>query len=224
MKPGWYVLGGLAAAALLWFGAPAAGRRMAFFQVRRVEVRGSRYLPAERVVAALKLPVKSTVFDRFDSAAARVRALPGVKAAAVSRRFPGSVVVTVEERAAAGLVPAKDGLRIVDETGRALPWDASRSAPDLPVLEAADSLVAGLLVRVREADPAFFGEVQAAWRVRDDVVLQVAGHRIWFRPDAGPEELRAVQLVAQDLARKGRQWAELDGRFRDMVVVRREAA
>jgi hypothetical protein len=52
------------------------------------------------------------------------------------------------------------------------------------------------------------------------VVLEAGGRRLWFRPDATSEEMHAVMAVAQDLARKGRSYAELDGRFAGQVVVR----
>jgi hypothetical protein len=41
--------------------------------------------------------------------------------------------------------------------------------------------------------------------------------------DAGPEVIRAVVLVAQDLNAKGRPYVELDARFAGQVVVRRHA-
>ena len=56
------------------------------------------------------------------------------------------------------------------------------------------------------------------------MVLRMQGHRVWLRPDAGPAELRAIRLVEQDLARRGKTYAELDGRFADQVVVRWSAA
>jgi hypothetical protein len=94
------------------------------------------------------------------------------------------------------------------------------------VIREADSLVTRLLARVRDADVTFFASVTAGWRSGDDVVLGVDGQRYLFRPDAPAEVIRAVTAVAQDLARtrKGRRWAELDGRFAGQVVVRWGAA
>jgi hypothetical protein len=38
------------------------------------------------------------------------------------------------------------------------------------------------------------------------------------------EDIRAVMAVAQDLARQGRNYRELDGRFAGQVIVRRAGA
>jgi hypothetical protein len=80
--------------------------------------------------------------------------------------------------------------------------------------------VAGLLGRLREMDPAFYGDVQAAWRVKDDVVLRLKSYNVWLRASAGEGEIRAIKLVEADLKRRGRPFAALDGRFADQVVVR----
>jgi hypothetical protein len=111
-------------------------------------------------------------------------------------------------------------MALVDARGRVLPFDPSRAAPDLPILAAPDSLVATLLARMREGNPVLFAQVAAAWRAGDDVTLEANGRRLLFRPDATSEEMHAVMAVAQDLARKGRSYAELDGRFAGQVVVR----
>jgi len=91
-------------------------------------------------------------------------------------------------------------------------------------MPAPDSMVARLLGRVRDIDPAFYAKVDAAYASQGDVVLRMQDHRIWLRGDAGPAELRAIRLVEQDLARRGKPYAELDGRFADQVVVRWSAA
>ncbi len=224
MKPGWYVVGALALLGSGWFLAPKLGRRLAFFDVRNIEVVGARFVPMSTLVGALKLPASASIFDPLGPVVSRVRKLPGIKGVEISRRLPGTLVVRVTEVVPVALANTKDGLRMVDEQGHALPFDPSRTAPDLPLTPTPDSLVAGLLGRVREIDPAFYANVDAAWQVQGDVVLRMQGHRVWFRPDAGAAELRAIRLVEQDLARRGKAYAELDGRFADQVVVRWSAA
>jgi hypothetical protein len=80
--------------------------------------------------------------------------------------------------------------------------------------------VARVLASVRAHDPQLFGKIGAAWRVRDDVVLDLDGRRLWFRAAVTAEDIRAVMVVAQDLARQGRNYRELDGRFAGQVIVR----
>lgn len=220
MKPGWIVVGALAVGLGGWFGGPALGRRLDYFNVRRVEVRGARHLAAEDVVRALELPARRSLFEPLEPLQRRAEALGGVARADVHRRLPGTLVIELEEVAPVAFVDTRDGLRMVDERGKTLPFDPTRAAPDLPVAEKPDSLVAGLLGRMRLLDPALYAEVGLARRVRDDVVVEVDGKAIWFRPDAGSAEMQAAKIVAQDLARRGRAWRELDCRYADQVVVR----
>jgi hypothetical protein len=55
------------------------------------------------------------------------------------------------------------------------------------------------------------------------VLLEIGHRRVLVARDAGPEVIRAVVLVAQDLAARGRAYVELDARFAGQVVVRRRA-
>lgn len=220
VKPGWKVLSGTAAAMLLWLVLPALGRRLEFFRVRRLELVGVYHLPPHTVVDALRLRVHASIFDELAPLSRRVAALGGITAAEVERRMPGTLRVLVTEAAPVALTPRVNAMGLIDDRGRLLPFDPVRSAPDLPVAETADSAVAALLGRARELDPALFAEVTAAWRAGPDVVLEAGGRRLWFRPEASAEEMHAVMAVAQDLARQGRAYAELDGRFAGQVVVR----
>ena len=107
-----------------------------------------------------------------------------------------------------------------DRSGKFLPFDPTVSAPDLPVISGPDPVVARLLGRVQEMDPELFSRVVTASQVRGDVVLDLGGRRLWLRPDVTTEVIRAVMAAEQDLGRRGRAWAELDGRFAGQVVVR----
>ena len=221
LRSGWYFLGGLLLAALGWFGLPPLLRHTEFFRVRRVEVRGLRNLAAAEVVKALKIPPGASVFDDPGELVARARTVPGLTDVEVRRRLPGTLRVTVQEAAPVAFVPRVRRLAMVDEAGTVLPFDATLSAPDLPVIREPDSVVTRLLARVRDVDATLFGWVLTGWRAGPDVILQVNGQRYWFRPDAPVEVIRAVTAVAQDLARKGRRYDELDARFQGQVVVRR---
>jgi cell division protein FtsQ len=220
VKPGWPIVGGAALLLSGWFGAPALGRRLAYFDVRQVEVVGARYVPVKAVMASLQLPKSASVFDPLGPVASRVQKVPGITDAEVTRRLPGTLVVKVTESAPVALVQTAKGLRMIDGRGRVLPFDPARAAPDVPLAAAADTAVAGLLGRLREMDPEFFGKVQAAWRVKDDVVLRLPSYNVWLRASAGEDELLAIKLVEADLKRRGRPFAALDGRFADQVVVR----
>jgi cell division septal protein FtsQ len=225
LKRGWWLLGGLVLASGAWFGGPPLATKLAFFQMRRVEFHGITHLTPDRLIAAIRLPENASIFNPLDSVEDRLRAIPGVLEVTVRRRIPGTLRIDIKEAVPVALAPGRSGgMALVDERGRALPFDPTLSAPDLPIMGRADSAVAGLLARVREVDPALFAQVSSASRNRRDVVLQVDSRRYWFRPNASVEAILAVTAVAADLASKGQDYFELDGRFADQVVVRRRGA
>jgi cell division septal protein FtsQ len=218
------VLGALSIAVLLWYGVPQALRRLEFFRVRRVEIAGLQYLAPAQIIAALELNARASVFDDLVAAGRGLRALPGIQSAMVKRRLPGTLEIVIEEAVPVALAPRGAGMALVDSSGTVLPFDPAASAPDLPIVASADRVVARVLASVREHDPALFGRIGAAWRVREDVVLDLDGRRVWFGPAVTAEDIRAVMAVAQDLVRQGRDYEELDGRFAGQVIVRRTGA
>jgi cell division septal protein FtsQ len=223
-RPGWLLLGGAGLVLLLFVGLPRAMRKMDFFRVSKIEIRGLANLRAEDVARVLPIPAGMSLLDDLDGVQRAADSIPGLADVVVSRRLPGTLVVTLREAPPIALVMRKDRLWLLGEDARVLPFDPTVSAPDLPIVRAADSVVTRLLARVRDTDATLFSKVVAGWRAGDDVVLAVDGQRYWFRPDAPAEVIRAVTLVAQDLEKKGRRYAELDARFAGQVVVRWEAA
>lgn len=220
VKPGWYVLGALGVGLAVWFGAAPLARRMSFFQVRRVEFAGLRYGTPRTTLAALRIPRSLSVFDDLKPIERRAKALPGVNRARVGRRLPATLRVELEEREPVALTPSAAAMRLIDARGRLLPFDPARSAPDLPVAETPDALVAQLLSRVRELDPELFERVASARREQDDVVLDIGGKSLRLRPDASLEDMDLVTAVEAQLAREGKSYRELDGRFAGQVIVR----
>jgi cell division septal protein FtsQ len=224
LRTGWKLLGGIGAGIALWFGLPHVLGGLGYFRVRRVEIAGLQYLDPAKVIGALQLRPMASVFDDPAPLARRVDALPGVASVDVGRRLPGTLEVAVVETPPVALASRGDGLALLDGGGHVLPYDPLRSAPDLPLAANGDALVAGVLARVREADPDLFARVGAAWRVGPDVVLEVGGRRLWFGAQVAAEDIRAVMAVEQALARTGRTYQELDGRFAGQVIVRRTRA
>ena len=221
----WWRALALAGAALLSLSlSPYLLRHLEFFRVRRVEISGLHYLEASRIVAALKLSRTASVFDDPDPLERRIRALPGVMEADVGRRVPGTLSLTLREAAPVALAPAGGRLALVDSAGAVLPFDPLESAPDLPVVIGGGASVAGALSRARDYDPSLFARIDAAWRVGPDVVFEVGGRRLWFGAELTAEDIRAVTAVEQALARQGRSFEELDGRFTGQVIVRRSRA
>ncbi len=212
---------GAAALALLWLGAPLVLNRMEFFRIRRIEVSGARHHSPRAVVDALMLGRRSSVFDDLDAMQRRIARLPAVEQAEVGRRLPGTLLVSMVETEPVALAPRRNGgLVPIDLRGRVLPYDPAQAAPDVPIVATADSLLARVLGVVREADPSLFARLATGTRVRDDILLEADGRRLWLTGSATAEDVRAVTAVAEDLARKRRGWEELDGRFAGQVIVR----
>ena len=215
------LLGGLAIVGVIWYGGPRLLRRLEFFRIRRVEIAGLRYLAPAKVMAALKLDSRSSVFDDLAGAASRVRAVPGIESAELRRRLPGTLEIVLEEAVPVALAPRPSGMALLDSSGKVLPFDPAASAPDLPIAATPDRVVARVLASVLVNDPVLFARIRAAWRVQDDVIIDLDGRRLWLGPAVTAEDIRAVMAVAQDLARQGRNYRELDGRFAGQVIVRR---
>jgi cell division septal protein FtsQ len=224
LKSGWKLLGGLALGLALWFGLPRLLSGLDFFRVRRVEIAGLQYLDPAKVIAALKLAPGASVFDDPAPLARRVLAMPGITSVEIGHRLPGTLQVELIEATPVALASRGDGLALLDARGRVLPFDPLRSAPDLPLAANGDAVVTGVLARVRDSDPDLFARIGAAWRVGPDVVLEVGGRRLWFGAQVTAEDIRAVMAVEQTLARTGRSYQELDGRFAGQVIVRRTRA
>ena len=238
----WRVLawaGAVMVVMVAWMTAPLALRRLTFFRVRQVEIVGIRYLSAERVLEALQLSPRASVFDDTEVLVGRLRGLPGIADASVIRRPPASLRLIVRETEPVALLEdARGSLEVVGADARPLPFDpagpgagASAGPFDLPIVRAgaADSGVVGLLARMQAVDPALFQAIDAAREVRgdspgSDVALELGTHRVLLSRDAGPEVIQAVILVVRDLAAKHRPYDELDARYAGQVVVRRRTA
>ena len=176
------------------------------------------------VIGALKLPPTASVFDEPAPLVRRLVAMPGVTSAEIGRRLPGTLRVELRRGRPGGAGEPRRRACLLDARGRVLPYDPLRSAPDLPYAANGDAVVTGVLARVRDFDPDLFARIGAAWRVGPDVVLEVGGRRLWFGAQVSAEDIRAVMAVEQALARSGRPYQELDGRFAGQVIVRRTRA
>ena len=199
--------------------APLVLKRASFFRVRRIDLVGARYVTGDQVAAALKLKSSASVFDELAPLEKRALAIPGVRRATVTRRWPGTIVVRVEEAEPVALTPRKTALALMDDGGRVLPFDPTRAPADLPV-SVADARAARLIARIKDAEPALFRRIVSVSLDQQDVILSGSDWRVVVRADAGRSQLRALATVMEDLARKGRRWRELDARFTDRVFVR----
>src|SRR5438093_2013159 len=216
---------GMAVGVAVWFGAPALLARLAVFRVRQIELVGVKNLAPDVVIAALRLPSDASVFTDTRLLDDRLRGLAGVAEARVVRQLPAALRIELREVEPAALAPNGRRLVVVRAQGRALPFDPARTGLDLPVAAAPDRGVVGVLALVQAVDPALFLTITSARGLaRGDVLLELGPRHVLLGRDARPEVIRAVELVARDLAAKGRPYVELDARFARQVIVRRKAS
>jgi cell division protein FtsQ len=194
---------------------------MEFFRVRRVEVRDARFTPPDEIRRRLGVDTTFSIWNDLDPLKARVAKHPQLADVRIARRFPSTLVVTVEEHQPVALVPARNGLQAYDATGRALPLDPSRTPVDVPVVQRADTAVFRFLGQLQAVQRDIFARVNEVRREgRSELVLDLVTVSIRLRTDIGMERLAQVSSVEAELAR--RQWRarELDFRFRDQVIAR----
>src|SRR5690606_25338782 len=115
------------------FWGPAALRRVGWFEVRRVEVSGTRLLAPHLVLAASGIRSGQSVWDDPQAWEEALRAHPAIADARVVRRLPQTLRVRVEEKRPVAFVEA-GSLRPATASGEILPVDPARTPVDLPIV------------------------------------------------------------------------------------------
>ena len=205
----------------LW--GPPVLRRLEFFRVRRVEILGTRYTAPSELLDRLRVDTTRSVWDPLDPLAARLRTHAQLESVTVTRRLPGTLVVRVKERHPVALVDAPGGLRAVDERGRRLPLDPSRTPVDAPVVTAAprDTLVYHLLGDMQRESPALYAKLSSIRALgADEIVLQISDLSVRAMTNVTLARLGDIDPVQRDLTRRQLHAAEIDLRYRDQVIAR----
>lgn len=206
--------------AVPWW-APPLLSRLAFFDVRHIEVVGTTLLEPAQVAARLEMDTTRSIWEDHASLAARVTDHPQVASARIRRRLPATLVVEVVEVPPVAFVPTPRGLAALDARGDTLPLDPLRADVSLPILARRDTALLRLLSVLRSDVPALFERISEVRRAGDDeLVLVMPPVRIRALPDLSSERLADILPVERDLARRKVNAVELDLRFRDQVVAR----
>ncbi len=242
-KPGWKMLGAIFLVALIMagaWGARTVARRMAFFRVRTVEIRGVRYLQPNEILARLKVDTLMSLWDDLEPLRERVRHHPQVTGVTITRRMPGTLVVTVQENEPVALIQSSNGLLPYDSLGHELPIDPARTNLDLPIVATRDPVLLKLVGSIRSAEPRLFSRIEEARRAGRDEILLTLSRSTTERPHSGSdtsasragtlrvriplglsvERLADIFPVENDLARRQLHVGELDLRYRDQVIAR----
>ncbi len=202
------------------FWGPKVLRQLAFFRVRKIEVLGARYTPPAEVIERLHVDTMRSVWDPLVQ---RVQTHPQVERVVVTRKLPGTLIVELTERRPVALVPSPDGLRAVDERGRPLPLDPSRTPVDAPIVTAAprDTVLYHLLGAMLREMPRLYARVSTITRTGgDEIVIRVADIPVRAMTSVTLARLSDIEPVERDLARRQLRPAELDLRYRDQVIAR----
>ncbi len=224
-KPGYKYLGAILLLALICT-TLSLGRgelhRLTYFHVRTIEIRGTRYLQPADVVARLRIDTTRSLFDDIAPLEARLRTHPQIAAVRITRRSPGTLVVTVTENLPVALVPKGDGLSPYDSAGRSLPIDPSLTSLDLPILMTADPQMLHLLGMIRGSQRILYNRLSKAQRSGANDVIFDLTPPLRIRTSIGvvPNRLQDIFPVESDLARRHERPVELDLRYRDQVIAR----
>ena len=236
-RPGWKILGALFLIALIMaaaWGVRAGARQMAFFRVRSVEVRGVRYLQPAEIISRLKVDTLASLWDDLTPYRNRLRGHPQVSDVSVSRKMPGTLVVTIRENLPVALIQTPAGLLPYDSTGKQLPIDPARTNLDLPIVATDDPVLLKLVGAIRAAEPRVYARIEEAKRTgREEILLTLSrgagsadtilrGRALLVRVPIGlsVERLADIFPVESDLARRQLHVGELDLRYHDQVIAR----
>jgi len=236
-RPGWKILGALFLIALIMaaaWGVRAGARQMAFFRVRSVEVRGVRYLQPAEIISRLKVDTLASLWDDLTPYRNRLRGHPQVSDVSVSRKMPGTLVVTIRENLPVALIQTPAGLLPYDSTGKQLPIDPARTNLDLPIVATDDPVLLKLVGAIRAAEPRVYARIEEAKRTgREEILLTLSrgagsadtisrGRSLLVRVPIGlsVERLADIFPVESDLARRRLHIGELDLRYHDQVIAR----
>ncbi|PYO10265.1 MAG: hypothetical protein DMD30_03400 [Gemmatimonadetes bacterium] len=241
-KPGWKILGAIFLIAVIMaavWGTRAAARKMAFFRVRSVEIRGARYLQPNEIVSRLQIDTLASLWDDLEPYRQRVRKHPQVSDVRITRRMPGTLVVTIQENLPVALIQTPAGLLPYDSLGRQLPIDPSRTNLDLPIVASTDPVLLKLVGAIRATEPRVFARIEEVRRTgREEILLTLSRGpefvgtasdsaapnrrtlRVRVPVGLSVERLADIFPVETDLARRQVRVGELDFRYHDQVIAR----
>jgi cell division protein FtsQ len=203
----------------LW--APLALRRMDFFRVRRLEIVGTRYIGSSDIVARANVDTMRSVWDPTGPIADRVRGHSGVETVHVTRKLPGTLVITITERQPVALVPSPQGFRAYDARGTVLPVDLTRGRVDAPVIARADTALLRLLGDMRARLPELYRRVSEVKRVgANELLLQLDAAPVRALGTVTLDDLHQIPSVEADLRRRAARVAELDLRYSGQIIAR----
>jgi hypothetical protein len=220
-----------------WISAPRLLRQVDWFEIRRVEVTGTRLLPPSEVLAAAGVEQGQSLWTDRSVWLNPLLAHDAVAGARISRRIPGTLRIQVQEERPAAYVEAGT-LRLAAADGSLLSVDPRRAPVDLPIVRADWSDSAGIAIgrrlvreaaRIASLDPALIAEVSEISPLSPGSGAIVLSHELGelVVPEGVDAtrlaELRAVLhdvATARSAGDPSAARVRVDLRYRDQVVLR----
>lgn len=196
------------------------------FQVADITVTGRRRTPAAQLVTALGARYGDPILG-VDIAAARARieALPSVRAAAIERRLPGAIHLSIVERQPVALWQTDNRFVLVDRDGHSIPG-AIEGFEDLPLVvgEGAPARTDELFALLA-SEPELAARVKAAirvgnrrWNIKlDDVEKGLEARLPELDTEAAWHRLAELEKTR---ALSGKQITMIDLRVPDRLVLK----
>ena len=205
-----------------------AGTADAGFQVADITVSGRRRTPAEQLVSALGAHYGDPILGvDIAQARARVEALPSVRAAAIERRLPGAIHLSIVEREPVALWQTDGRFVLVDRDGHRIPG-AIEGFEDLPLV-VGDGAPARTdeLFALLASEPELAARVKAAIRVgnrRWNIKLDDVEKGLEARLPELDTEAAWHRLAELEKARtlSGKQITLIDLRVPDRLILKSE--
>ncbi|WP_096702470.1 cell division protein FtsQ/DivIB [Magnetospirillum sp. 15-1] len=196
------------------------------FQVADITVSGRRRTPAEQLVSALGARYGDPILGVDIAAArARVEALPSVRAAAIERRLPGALHLSIVERQPVALWQTDSSFVLVDRDGHNIPG-AIEGFEDLPLV-VGDGAPARTdeLFALLATEPELAARVKAAvrvgnrrWNIKlDDVEKGLEARLPELDTEAAWHRLAELEKTR---ALSGKQITMIDLRVPDRMVLK----
>lgn len=220
------VLGNLAGHGGAMFGRLGAATANFGLQVQRIAIDGRQKTPEAQIRMALGVNEGDAILGfSVEAARARLEALTWVRAAVVERQLPGTIKVTLTERAPFA-VWQKDGkFALIDRAGNVVTdSDVLAFADKLPLVVGAGAAgaPAAALIDTLSAQPEVMQRLVAAVRVGDrrwDLCL-ASGTEVMLPEGAEPQALARLVELQADKKLLDRPLQDIDLRLPDRLRIR----
>ncbi len=237
----WTVIGGLLTAFML--GAFRYAAHTSMFQFEKAEVRGGNFLTSDAIHDVLDNALDHTLFSvNISQLQANLSALEYVRSARVSRTFPSTLVVEIQERAPLAYLKCEDGRVVLDASDTLLHViDGVRSHYSLPLVRGAfeefstERLIAnpgvqevcraGSFLRTLQKDyPEYFRQLTEVSLNADTLalILDPGNTKLFLSRDRYQRQLQILETFENTVRgiRTLSDYATIDLRVRGQVVVR----